>query len=133
MQIVAYLNFKGDCEAAFKQYEKILGGQIEAMLPYAGTPVAEFVDAGWRDKIMHARMKVGDNLLMATDAPPDRYQAPQGISISLQFNDVTETERVFKALAEGGQITMPLDQPFWSRRFGALVDRFGIPWMLNCE
>ena len=70
---------------------------------------------------------------MASDAPPDRYEKPQGFSVSLNVNAPAEAERIFHALAENGKVQMPLEQTFWAIRFGMLVDRFGIPWMINCE
>jgi PhnB protein len=82
---------------------------------------------------MHARLVVGGEVLMGMDATPDRYKEPKGFSVSLQFNDVKEAERVFHALAENGKVGMPLQQTFWAARFGMLVDRFGIPWMINGE
>lgn len=133
MQINPYLMFNGQCEAAFKFYEQCLGGKIMAMLPYEGSPMAAHVPPDWQKKILHARLVVGDQVLMGSDAPPDRYQAPKGITISLGMNEVTDAERIFQALSEGGKVNMPLQQTFWAVRFGDLVDRFGIPWMVNCE
>ena len=78
-------------------------------------------------------MTVGDNVLMASDAPPDHYQQPKGFSVSIQLKDVAEAERIFNALAENGKLTMPFEATFWSPGFGMCVDRFGIPWMVNCE
>ena len=133
MQLNPYLLFNGQCEAAFKFYEQVLGGKIEGMLAHAGTPAEEHVPAEWRDKILHARMTVGDNVLMASDAPPDHYQQPKGFSVSIQLKDVAEAERIFNALAENGKLTMPFEATFWSPGFGMCVDRFGIPWMVNTE
>jgi PhnB protein len=82
---------------------------------------------------MHARLVVGDAVLLASDAPPAHYSAPQGFSVALQIKDQAEAERVFQTLVENGRVTMPLQQTFWALRFGMLVDRFGIPWMINCE
>ena len=132
MQLNAYLLFKGNCEEAFKFYEECLGGKIEAMIPHAGTPAEQHVSAEWRDKIMHARLAVGDAVLMGSDAPLDRFEEPKGFSVSLQINDPAEAERLFHALEEGGKVRMPLQQTFWAARFGMLVDRFGVPWMINC-
>lgn len=89
--------------------------------------------AEWRNKILHARLTVGDQVLMGSDAPPDRYEPSKGFSVTLGVNDPAEAERLFKALAEKGTVQMPLEQTFWALRFGMLVDRFGIPWMINCE
>jgi len=133
MQINPYLTFNGQCETAFKFYEKCLGGKIEAMITHAGTPAEAHVPAEWRNKIMHARLNVSGGILMGSDAPPDHSKTPQGFSVSLQFKDAKEAERVFHALAEGGKVSMPLQQTFWAVRFGMLADRFGIPWMINCE
>ena len=133
MQLNPYLHFNGQCEAAFKFYEQCLGGKIEAMVSHVGTPAEAQVPSEWRDKIMHARLVVGGEVLMGMDAPPDRYKEPKGFNVSLQFNHVKEAERVFHALAENGKVGMPLQQTFWAARFGMLVDRFGIPWMINGE
>ena len=133
MRLNPYLNFNGQCEAAFKFYERCLGGKIEAMLTHAGTPVEEHVPAEWRNKILHARLIVGDDVLTGSDAPPNRYEAPKGFSVSLQIKDTGDAERIFHALAENGVVQMPIQQTFWATRFGMLVDQFGIPWMINCE
>lgn len=133
MQMNPYLTFNGQCEAAFKFYEKCLGGKIEAMLPHKGTPAEAHTPPEWRDKIIHARLNVNGEVLMGSDAPPDHYKEPKGFSVSLQLKDPAESERIFNALAEGGKVGMPLQQTFWATRFGMLVDRFGIPWMINCD
>jgi PhnB protein len=134
MQISPYLTFPGQCEVAFKFYEKSLGGKIVMMMPFSEMPGQDsHVPTGWADKIVHARMIVQDQILMASDAPPERYERPQGFSVSLQIKEPDEAERVFHALAENGQISMPIQPTFWSLRFGMLVDQFGIPWMINCE
>jgi PhnB protein len=132
MQLNAYLLFHGNCEEAFKYYEKSLGGRIEAMLPHAGTPAEQHVAPEWRNKILHARLVVGDAVLMGSDAPNSDFDQPQGFSVSLQNSDPAEAERFFNALADGGKVKLALQQTFWATRFGMLVDRFGIPWMINC-
>jgi PhnB protein len=132
MQLNPYLLFNGQCETAFKFYEKCLGGKIEAMIPHAGTPAESSVPAEWRDKIMHASMTVDGAVLMASDAPPEHYQAPKGFSVSINLKNAAEAERIFNALAENGTVKMPLQQTFWATRFGMLTDRWGIPWMINC-
>lgn len=132
MKMHAYLNFKGECEAAFKFYEQALGGKIEAVFRFGDTPAAEHAPAGWGDKVMHASITVAGTVLMGSDAPPGQYEAPKGTSLSLNTSDVAEAERVFGQLAEGGAVTMPLQETFWAARFGMLTDRFGIPWMINC-
>jgi PhnB protein len=128
-----YLMFNGNCEEAFGFYERVLGGKIVAMHAHEGTPAAEHVPAEWGKKIMHARMTIGDEVLMASDAPPGHYQPMQGFSVSLNVEAPGEAERVFHALAEGGTVRMPIQETFWALRFGMLTDRFGTPWMINCE
>jgi PhnB protein len=133
MQVNPYLTFNGQCEAAFKFYQEVLGGKIEAMLPHEGSPMADQVPREWRSKIMHARLSVGDNVLMGSDAPPDRFERMQGITVMLGIDDPGDAERVFHALAENGAVQMPIQKTFWAARFGMLVDQFGTPWMINCE
>jgi PhnB protein len=133
MQLIPYLLFNGQCEEAFKFYEQSFNGKIDTMLTHEGTPAAEHVPAAWLKKILHATLTIGDTVLQASDAPPDRYQAPQGFSVNIQLQDPTEAERIFKALSEGGKAIMPLQQTFWALRFGMCTDRFGIPWMINCR
>jgi PhnB protein len=133
MHVNPYLTFDGDCEEAFNVYEKVLGGKIVAMMTHKGTPAEEHVPAEWRDKILHARLVFGDNVLMASDAPPGRQEKMQGFSVSLVMTDPAEAERVFNALADGGSVRMPLGETFWAKKFGMLTDRFGTPWMVNCE
>ena len=133
MRMNPYLLFNGRCEEAFQFYAQCLGGKIEAMMPFAGTPAEQEVPAEWRKKIIHASLTVGDQVLMASDAPPGRYEEPRGFSVSLNVKNPAEAERIFQALAENGKVQMPLQQTFWAARFGMVVDRFGIPWMVNCE
>jgi PhnB protein len=132
MQLNPHLNFNGDCEAAFNFYEKCLDARITFMMPYEGSPVADHVPAAWRNKILHATLKVGDGLLTGADVSPEHYQKPQGFSVTLGIKDPADAERMFHALAENGTVQMPLQETFWALRFGMLVDRFGIPWMINC-
>ena len=133
MQLNPYLSFDGQCEAAFKLYERCFGGKIECMMTYDSRPGEYPVAAEWQKKILHATLRVGDQVLMGADAFPDRYQKPQGFSVTLGLKDQAEAERIFKALAERGTVEMALQETFWAVRFGVLVDRFGIPWTIKCE
>jgi len=110
-----------------------LGGKIVAMLPHAGTPAAAHPPPERQDKILHARLDVGGQVLMGSGAPPDHYHSPKGFSVTIGLNDPAEAERIFQALAENGTVRMPIQETFRAVRFGMLVDRFGIPWMINCE
>jgi len=128
-----YLGFKGECEAAFTFYEECLGGQLGAIFRYAGTSLAYQVPADWQDKVMHGSVTVGEQVLEGCDVAPDGYEEPKGISLSLQIKDMAQAERIFSELANGGRVVMPLEKTFWAARFGMVVDRFGIPWQINCE
>jgi PhnB protein len=132
-QVNAYLVFNGQCEAAFKFYEKALGGKIEATMTFGDSPMSQQAPPEWRNKIMHARMTVGDTVLMGSDSLPDHYEEPKGFSLAFGTKDPAEAERAFNELAAGGKVQMALEKTFWAVKFGMLVDRFGIPWMINCE
>ncbi|HZT50734.1 MAG TPA: VOC family protein [Stellaceae bacterium] len=133
MQMTPYLTFAGTCEAAFEFYARCLGGRIVAKMTYAETPMADQMPAESRGKIAHARLVAGDRVLMGSDAPPGRFEETRGMSVMLGIDDPAEAERVFAALADGGTVRMPIQKTFWATRFGMLTDRFGIPWMVNCE
>ena len=133
MQMNAYLSFKGECAAAFTFYEQCLGGRPGEVFRYAGTSLADQVPADWSDKVMHASITIGGHVLMGSDVAPDRYEEPRGFSLSLQIKSTAEAERIFRELAKGGTVVLPLEKTFWAARFGILVDRFRIPWLINCE
>ncbi len=133
MKLNPYLSFNGECEAAFKFYEDVLGGKIESIMTYGDSPMAEQTPPEQLDKIMHSQLNIGDMVLMGSDTPPQFLEKPQGFYVSLQFDNVAEAERIYNALAENGTVTMPLQATFWSVSFGMLVDRFGTPWLINCD
>jgi PhnB protein len=130
MQINPYLFYSGNCEAAFKFYENALGGKIEAMLTHESAPPEMPTPPDWKKKIMHARISIGGEVIMGSDAPPGHFHQPQGFSVSLMVEDPAEAERRFKALGEGGSVNMPFAKTFFSKGFGMCVDQFGIPWMV---
>jgi len=133
MQMNVTLSFNGDCEEAFKFYEQHLGGQHGTIFRYGGSPLEHSVPADWSDKVMHGSVTVGGHTLMGGDFAPDRYQEPKGFSLSLQIKSPADAERIFHELAKGGTVVVPLEKTFWAARFGMVVDRFGIPWLINCE
>jgi PhnB protein len=132
MEVHPYLTFDGQCEAAFRFYEKCLDGRIAMMMTYGESPLAAHSPAAWHGKILHVTLAIGDQTLAGADAPADRYEKPQGFSMSLNIRDAAEAERIFSSLAENGAVQMPIQETFWALRFGMLVDRFGTPWMINC-
>jgi PhnB protein len=132
MQLNPHLGFNGQCEAAFKFYEKCLRGKIVTLMTFGDSPMAEQMPSAWRGKIIHATVAMGDQRLTGGDVPPESYQKPQGFYVLLNVGDAAEADRIFKALAENGVVQMPVQQTFWALRFGMLVDQFGTPWMINC-
>jgi PhnB protein len=133
MKVTPYLFFNGNCEDALKFYEKVLGAKVNFMMRYKDMPV-EMQHPTVESKIAHARMSIGDQVIMASDAPPERFNTPQGFDLSLGIESPEEADRIFAALSEGAQsINMPIAETFWAHRFGSLVDKFGTPWMVNCE
>ena len=133
MKLNPYLMFDGRCEEAFTTYQKILGGEIVAMIPHEGTPAGEHVPPGWRKKIIHARLVANGMVLMGSDAPPDHQEPMKGFSVALNVKEPAEAERIFNALADQGTVRAPLSETFFAVKFGMLVDRFGTPWMISCE
>lgn len=133
MRMNPYLSFKGDCEAAFTFYAQHLEARRGAIFRYEGSPMGGEVPADWSDKVMHGSITIGGQLLMGGDVAPDKYEAPKGFSLSLQIESADDARRIFQALAEGGTVVMPLEPTFWAVLFGMVIDRFGIPWLLNCE
>jgi PhnB protein len=133
MQLSLHLSFKGNCEAAFKFYERALGGKILFKMTYGESPMAEQTPAELRSKVMHSTIAFGDATMMGADVPPDRQEDRKGFAVTIAVKDPAEAERIFKALSENATIQMPIQQTFWSPKFGMLVDQFGIPWMVNCE
>ena len=133
MKFNVYLGFDGRCKEAFEFYQSVLGGKIDAMIPHAGTPAEGGVPPEWKDKIMHARMTVDGNVLMGGDAPPQHQKKPQGFSVNIGLDNVSDAERIYATLSKDGQVMMPLAPTFWAERFAMFIDRYGTPWMINVE
>ena len=133
MRLNPHLTFGGQCEAAFHFYQRCLGGKIETMLTWGNSPMATEVPPEWHEKICHATLTVGANQIMGGDAQPERYERPKGFQVLLGVDDPADAERIFQALAENGTVQMPMQETFWSARFGVLIDQFGVPWGINCE
>ncbi|HEY0972956.1 MAG TPA: VOC family protein [Solimonas sp.] len=134
MQIQPYLFFEGRCEEALALYSQAIGAETLTRMRYRDSPEApppDVVPPGAEDKVMHAEFRVGDSVLMGSDGACNGKPGFQGFSLSLVCANAAEGERRFKALADGGTVTMPLGQTFWSPCFGMLVDRYGIGWMIN--
>ena len=132
MRFVPYLNFDGRCAEAMRFYERVLGGRIEFLQTHGESPIAGEVPAEWHGAVLHACLSVDGQQLMASDSPPGQHVPAQGLYVSIHVEGTGEAERIFGELADGGQVTMPIGETFWSPRFGMCVDRFGTPWMINC-
>lgn len=133
MKLYTYLNYGGNCEQAFRFYEKHLGGKIIMMMTHGQNPAPSGVPADWKDAILHARMHLGETELMGADIPPDRFQPMRSAYLSLILGSTEEAERVYALLSDGGEIYMPIQETFFAFRFAMLRDRFGTSWMLLHE
>ncbi len=133
MIVQPYLFFDGCCEEAVEFYRHALGAEIEMVLRYKDSPEPPppgMVPAGMEDKVMHASFRIDDSVVMASDDCSQTQTAFQGFSLSLGVADGNEADRRFAALADGGKVTMPLAETFFSPRFGMVTDRFGVSWMV---
>ena len=133
MQTMAHLHFKGNCREAFNFYAETFGGRIVFAMTYGESPAAAHSPPEVKNQIIHARLDFGGQFLLGCDAPPERYQPPQGFNIMAAVEKSADAERIFQALSAGGTVTMPFQETFWAHRFGMCTDRFGTPWMVNCE
>ena len=135
MKIVTSLSFRGQCREAFEFYAGVLGGRITAAFPYADGPADMPVGEQYKDWLMHCWLEIGDQAIMGADMDvdwaPNIDKPKNGFDISLHSDDVAEARRWYDALVAGGQPTMPFAETFWSPGYGGLIDRFGVPWMVN--
>lgn len=129
MKIETYIFFTDQCREAMTFYAEVLGGKIEGMMTYGDAPASPHNTPDMANKVIHARLVVGDAVLMASDGPESEVR--KGFAVTLQVDTAAEVDRLFEALSEGGSVTMPVGETFFSHRFGMLTDRFGTPWMLN--
>jgi len=132
MKLNPHVSFGGQCEVAFRFYERCLGGEIITMLTYGNSPMAEQVPPEFRGKIVHATLTLGASVLYGADVVPDRYQPPSGFHLTIGLDDPDQAEVIFHALSENGIVQMPLQKTFWAVLFGVLVDQFGVSWEINC-
>lgn len=130
MLVQPYLFFDGRCEEAIAFYQKAVGAKVDMKMRFKDSPHQEHVPAGGAEKIMHATLTIGDTQVMASDGHCTGAPTFEGFSLSLTARDEAEAERVFNALAEGGQVRMPLGPAFFAAKFGMLADRFGVGWMI---
>jgi PhnB protein len=132
MRLNPYLIFNGQCEAAFRFYERCLHGKILMLMKYGESPLAAQTPAQWHQRVLHATFSLGDYILQGADSLPKTYQRPQGFSVMLNIDSASEAERIFNDLSVHGTVQIPLQESFWATLFGVLVDQFGTPWTINC-
>lgn len=133
MKLHPYLNYGGNCEQAFRFYEKHLGGKITMMMTQAQQPNAKDVPPDQRNAILYARMSIGETDLMGSDVPSERFQPMRSVYLSLSVNSIEEAERIFALLSPGGEIFMAMQETFFALRFAMLRDQFGTSWMIIHE
>lgn len=131
MQLVAYLSFPGTAKDAMDFYAKALGGEVTQRFTYGESPMAQQCGPGSADNIMHSQLEVGSAVIMGADGPPPHEIG--GTSVNIMPDTPEEADRIFAALSEGGTVTMPIEETFWAYRFGALKDKYGKSWMVNCS
>lgn len=132
MRISPHLCFDGQCQEAFRHYHKVLGGKIATMLTYGESPMAAQTPFALHGRILHATLELNGLELMGADVPPTEYQRPQGFFVTLTVAEPVDARRIFHSLSDGGIIRLPYQETFWSAGFGVLIDRFGVPWEINC-
>jgi PhnB protein len=131
MKMNTYVNFRGNCAEAFRYYEKHLGAKVGMMMTHAQSPEQSRVGPQWKDAVLHARISIGNDELMAADIP--NAEPMRSAYLTLRMDSNIEAERVFSALADGGRVLMPVQETFFAFRFGQVQDRFGINWMILHE
>jgi PhnB protein len=133
MKLYTYLNYGGNCEQAFRFYEAHLGGEVTMMMTQGQQPDPSNVPPGWENAILHARIDIGETVLMGADVPPERFQPMRSAYLSLIVDSTAEAERIYTLLSDGGEIFMPIQETFFAFRFAMLRDKFGTSWMLLHE
>jgi PhnB protein len=133
MHVIPYLYFNGRCEEALEFYKKVFGAKVEALMRFKENPQAQYNPLGAEEKVMHACVRIGDSTLMASDGMCQGQSKFEGISLSVNAATITEAERLFAALGDGGKVQMPLAETFFSPRFGMVADKFGVSWMVIVE
>ena len=132
MQLITYVSFAGNCEEAISFYKETLGAEI-IQISHMGDGQMKVPEI-LKDKVMHARLQVGESVLYMSDTfDPSSVKQGNNVSLSLEIEDTTKLEKLFSNLSAGGTIKMPLEDTFWGARFGMLTDKFGIHWMMNCQ
>ena len=131
MSINPYLFYSGDCADAFRFYQQVLGGELQVMTNADTPPGVEQMPGATPDQVMHASLTLPDALLMGSDDPTGDGGRKAGVAVAYTAPDADSARRIFDALSAGGEVQMPFEATFWSKGFGAFLDRFGVPWMVD--
>ncbi len=133
MKLNTYLNYDGNCAEAFRFYEKHLGGKIIMLSTFGEMPDSSNVPDDQKNRVLHARIEIGDTIIMASDMPPGRHQPMRSAYLSLSVDSNEEAEKLYDLLKEGGEVFMKMEETFFAHRYAALRDRFGTSWMIIHE
>lgn len=133
MKLYTYLNYGGNCKQAFEFYETHLGGKIISMVTHGEQPAPDKSPPNWKNAVLHARIEMGDTVLLGADIPPDRFKPMRSAYLTLLVESNAEAERIFALLSDDGEIFMKMEETFYAHRFAMLRDRFGTSWMLMHE
>jgi PhnB protein len=132
MELIPYLHFAGNAREVLDFYANAFEGKVVMLQTYGDSPMP--ADEDWKNKVMHARLQFGNNMIMVSDVMKGQPVSTNGnIQMSIGMDNEAETEKVFNKMAEGGKVSMPLAKQFWGATFGMLEDKFGVKWMFNCE
>ena len=130
MRVEPYLDFEGRCEEALEFYKKAVGAEVTMMMKFGEAPDKSMITPGSENKVMHASVKIGDSIVMASDGWNKGKTTFEGISLALTAKDDGEAKRFFEALSAGGEVKMPITKTFFASSFGIVDDRFGVNWMI---
>ncbi len=133
MSLSVHLNFNGQCQQAFEFYAAVLQGQIGSMLQVKDAPISQSVSADWQQKIVHASISIQDVVICGADVISEHYQRPSGFYLLLGFGNAADVVSTFYQLSDGGEVILAPQPTFWSSCYAIVVDRFGVPWKLNCS
>jgi len=133
MEMNPYLTFPGTCAEAFEFYAEVFGGEVTMKMPAGDSPMAADMGADKAGWMLHARVRIGDRLLMGSDDFRGTHQPARGFHVQVGFDDVDRAARVFSRLAKNGTTEAAFGPTFWAAGFGSCHDRYGVPWMINCE
>lgn len=132
MSLSFHIDFNGQCQEAFEFYAEVLQGKIGTLLKVKDSPVANAYSADWQEKIVHANILIHSVEIAGADVKPEQYQPPKGFCVLLGVNTVESVQSLFSQLSVAGEVIVAPQTTFWSPCYAIVVDRFGVPWKLNC-